>query len=120
MITEDQLEQLAIQWFQETGWSYVNGTVISPEGEAPEREDFRVVVLKGRLAEAVSRLNPKLPPYAVAEVRRRGAMPGQVVHVALVPEHPSLVQNDRAFHRLLIHGVRVIGSCFINRSGWAD
>ncbi len=53
MITEDQLEQLAIQWFQDTGWSYVNGTVISPEGEAPEREDFRAVVLKGRLAEAV-------------------------------------------------------------------
>ncbi len=38
MITEDQLEQLAIQWFQDTGWN-VNGTVISPEGEAPERED---------------------------------------------------------------------------------
>jgi len=41
MITEDQLEQLAIQWFQDTGWNYVNGKVISPEGEAPEREDFR-------------------------------------------------------------------------------
>ncbi|MEO8615766.1 MAG: type I restriction endonuclease [Luteolibacter sp.] len=68
MITEDQLEHLAIQWFQDTGWSYVNGTIISPEGEAPEREDFRAVVLKGRLADAVSRLNPKLPPDAVAEV----------------------------------------------------
>ena len=97
MITETQLEQLAIQWFQDTGWSYVNRTVIAPEGGAPEREDFRAVVLKGRLAEAVSRLNPKLPPEAVAEV----------VHVVLTPEHPSLVQNNRAFHRLLIHGVRV-------------
>ena len=97
MITEDQLEQLAIQWFQDTGWNYVNGKVISPEGEAPEREDFRTVVLKGRLADAVSRLNPKLPPEAVAEV----------VHVALTPEHPSLVQNNRAFHRLLIQGVKV-------------
>jgi hypothetical protein len=43
MITEDQLEQLAIQWFQDTGWSYVNGKVISPEGEAPEREIFSVI-----------------------------------------------------------------------------
>jgi len=40
MIAEDQLEQLAIKWFQDTGWSYANGTVISPEGEAPEREDL--------------------------------------------------------------------------------
>lgn len=24
MITEDQLEQLAIHWFRDTGWSYVD------------------------------------------------------------------------------------------------
>ena len=39
MITEDQLEQLAIQWFQDTGWIYVHGAVIAPEGVAAERED---------------------------------------------------------------------------------
>ncbi len=43
MITEDQLEQLAIQWFQDTGWNYVHGAVIAPEGVAAEREDFRAV-----------------------------------------------------------------------------
>jgi len=43
MITEDQLEQLAIQWFQDTGWNYGNGKVISPVGEAPEREIFSVI-----------------------------------------------------------------------------
>ena len=41
MITEDQLEQLAIQWFQDTGWNYVHGAVIAPEGVAAEREDRR-------------------------------------------------------------------------------
>ncbi len=61
MITEDQLEQLAIQWFQDTGWNYVHGAVIAPEGVAAERQDFRAVVLKGRLTEVVRRLNPKLP-----------------------------------------------------------
>jgi hypothetical protein len=39
MITEDQLEQLAIQWFQDTGWNHVHGAVIAPEGVAAERED---------------------------------------------------------------------------------
>ncbi len=78
MITEDQLEQLAIQWFQDTGWNHVHGAVIAPEGVAAEREDFRAVVLKGRLAEAVRRLNPKLPESAVEEV----------VHVVTKPEHP--------------------------------
>ena len=97
MITEDQLEQLSIQWFQDTGWNYVHGAVIAPEGVAAEREDFRAVVLKGRLAEAVRRLNPKLPESAVEEV----------VHVVTKPEHPSLVQNNRAFHRSLMDGVLV-------------
>jgi len=44
MITEDQLEQLAIQWFQDTGWNHVHGAVIAPESVAAEREDFRAVV----------------------------------------------------------------------------
>jgi len=63
IITDDQLEQLAIPWFQDTGWNYVHGAVIAPEGVAAEREDFRAVVLKGRLAETVRRLNPKLPHW---------------------------------------------------------
>jgi type I restriction enzyme R subunit len=67
MITEDQLEQLAIRWFQDTGWNYVHGAVIAPEGVAVELEDFRAVVLKERLAEAVRRLNPtKLLPKLFA------------------------------------------------------
>ena len=74
-----------------------HGVVIAPEGVAAEREDFRTVVLKGRLAEAVRRLNPKLPESAVVEV----------VHVVAKPEHPSLVQNNRAFHRYLMDGVLV-------------
>ncbi len=36
-----------------------------------------------------------------------GQTAAEVVHVVLTPEHPSVVQNNRAFHRLLIHGVQV-------------
>ncbi len=97
MITEDHLEQLAIQWFQDTGWSYANGADLAPEGATPERADFRTVVLKARLAAAVQRLNPKLPPAAVEEV----------VHVVTTPTETSLPRNNRAFHRLLMDGVQV-------------
>src|SRR5688572_27424376 len=97
MISEDQIEKFAIKWFQETGWQYENGKAISPEGLAPERDDFQTVVLKGRLAEAVRRLNPKLPEDAVEEV----------VHIVTTPNSPSLVQNNRWFHRLLLDGVKI-------------
>ena len=97
MITEDQLEQLAINWFQDSGWGYVNGVDISPDGGNPEREDYRVVVLKDRLAEAVARLNPDLPQSAVDDV----------VQTIANPNHPSLEQNNRALHRLYTNGVKV-------------
>ena len=58
MITEDQLEQLSLDWFHETGWDYANGVDISPDGDDPERDDYRVVVLKDRLA---IRLKEALP-----------------------------------------------------------
>ena len=72
MITEDQLEQLAIQWFQDTGWNYVHGAVIAPEGVAAEREALRTLApalprargrdrlsrLRGRQSFAFSPRNP--------------------------------------------------------------
>ena len=97
MITEDQLEKLSLDWFRETGWEYANGVDISPDGDDPERDDYRVVVLKDRLAEAVARLNPDLPQSAVDDV----------VHVVANPDHPSLEQNNRALHRLYTNGVKV-------------
>ena len=74
MITEDQLEQLAIQWFQDTGWNYVHGAVIAPEGVAAEREVLRTLTpaLSQRAREKEGR---------VAEVRRRVASPGQAMYV---------------------------------------
>ena len=107
MINEDQLEQLAIQWFQDTGWSYAHGPDIAPEGAAQERSDFRVVILKDRLASAITRLNPKLPPAAVEEVIQLASKPGE----------PSLAQNNRAFHRLLLGGVPID---FANADGEPD
>ncbi|HAW31782.1 MAG TPA: DEAD/DEAH box helicase, partial [Planctomycetaceae bacterium] len=97
MINEDKLEDLCINWFQDTGWNYANGVDISPDGDEPERHDYRVVVLKDRLAEVVARLNPDLPKIAVDEV----------VHVLTNPDQPTLEQNNRALHRLYTNGVQV-------------
>jgi type I restriction enzyme, R subunit len=107
MIDENQLEQLAIQWFRDTGWSYAHGPEIAPEGSAPERADFREVVLRSRLAEAVARLNPAFPTATVDEV----------VNFVSKPEQPSLAQNNYNFHRLIIEGVAVN---FTNSAGEAD
>jgi type I restriction enzyme, R subunit len=106
-INEDQLERLAIQWFQDTGWSYAHGSHIAPEGDAPERADFREVILKARLAAAIGRLNPTMPLAAVDEV----------VQLVSRPDQPSLAQNNHSFHRLVAEGVKLN---FTNKDGEAD
>lgn len=45
MITEDQLEQLCLDWFQSTGYDYVCGYAIAPGEPAAERSDYRQIIL---------------------------------------------------------------------------
>ena len=50
MLNEQQLEDLCLGWFQETGWRVAHGPDIAPDSHAPERTDHRQVVLRERLA----------------------------------------------------------------------
>jgi type I restriction enzyme, R subunit len=68
MITEDQLEQLALTWFQDAGWEYRHGPDIAPDGDTPERADDRQVLLPGRLHEALNRLNPGVPDAVLGKL----------------------------------------------------
>ncbi len=97
MITEDHLEQLALTWFQDAGWEYRFGPDIAPDGDTPERADYRQVLLPGRLHEALRRLNPDVPDAVLEEVLHR---------VAKLHE-PSVIQNNRRFHEALLDGVPV-------------
>lgn len=40
-MTEDALEQLAITWFQDAGWTFRRGPDIAPDSSAPARSDWR-------------------------------------------------------------------------------
>ncbi len=57
-ITEDKIEQLTIEQLNSLGWEYIHGSVISPEGEKPERESYEQIILTDRLRKAVSTLIP--------------------------------------------------------------
>lgn len=96
-ITEDIVELAAIETLQELGWSYLHGSVIAPDGSAPERRSFGDVVLTGRLEAAIARINPDAPEAARAEAMRR----------VLTGELPDLVEENRRIHKLLTEGVDV-------------
>lgn len=97
MISEDALENQALDWFRDHGYGVVFGPDIEPEGNAPEREDFTHTVLLSRLDAAIERLNPTLPYAAREEAARK----------ILNPSHVSLERNNRELHNWLVNGVPV-------------
>ena len=96
-LDEAQVEIVAVDYFRELGYEYVHGPQIAPDGETPERADYGQVVLLRRLRDALVRINPDVPDEAIEEAIR------QVTRT----DSPSLVVNNRAFHRMLTDGVDV-------------
>lgn len=96
-LDESQAEIVAVGYFRDLGYDYAFGPDIAPDGERPERADYAQVVLLGRLRAALRRVNPEVPGEAIEDAIRKVTR----------PESPSLVANNRAFHRLLVEGVDV-------------
>ncbi len=97
MITEDQLEQLCLEWFQSIGYDTICGYDIAPDSDNPERSDYRQVILHGRLLSSLKQINPYIPEATLEQV---------VLQIA-TPETPILIINNKAFHRLFLEGVKV-------------
>ena len=96
-MTEDQLEQEALGWLADVGWQYRYGPDLAPDGDVPERDNYRQVLLIGRLRQAVAALNPTVPQAARDDAVK------QVVDLGT----PVLLAANRQFHRLLVTGVPV-------------
>jgi type I restriction enzyme R subunit len=96
-LNESIVEDAALEWFGELGYAVGHGPHLAPGEPAAERDSFGEVVLVGRLREAIRRLNPAVPEEAREEALRK------VLRVATT----SLVQTNRAFHRMLRDGVPV-------------
>jgi type I restriction enzyme R subunit len=102
--TESIVEAAALGWLEELGYAVLYGPDISPDGDTltpalsqGERERYSHVVLENRLRNALARLNPKLPPEALEDAFRK------LMRTAA----PSLIERNRAVHRMLVDGVAV-------------
>lgn len=82
----------------------LSGLAIAPGESAAERGDYKQVFLSDRLQTKLEDLNPKIPLEGLQEAFRK---------IRLI-SHPTLIENNRAFHRLLVEGVDVE---FRNREG---
>lgn len=96
-ITENHIEQLAIERLEALGYQYIYAPDIAPDSENPERNSYEEVLLVNRLQNAVKRINPNIPAdvqaEAIKEIQRIGS--------------PELLTNNETFHRLLTEGIPV-------------
>jgi type I restriction enzyme R subunit len=97
--SESVVEQAALAWLESLGYAIRSGPKIAAGEPTAERSDpnYRDVVLEQRLRQALVRLNPELPPEALDDAYRRLAR----------VDAPSLVERNRALHRMLVNGVTV-------------
>jgi type I restriction enzyme R subunit len=95
--TESIVESAALAWLESTDWEIIYGPVIAPGELAAERSDYKEHFLRERFRVALVRLNPGLPEEAIEDAFRR------FTH----PEGATLVERNRAFHRMLVNGVTV-------------
>ena len=95
-LTEDHLvEQPAINWFKEIGYSYIHGSELSPENQ--ERDSYKDVILKKRFLEAVKRINSWLTD-SLAE---------QVYRMLKNIEHPDFIIKSKMIYDVLVNGVKI-------------
>ena len=97
MITEDQLEQLCLDWFRTQCYTYAFGPDIAHDGDTPERRDYQQIILTGRLLTALQKINQHIPLATLEEAAQ----------AVTKPESPVLIHNNRTFHKLLLEGVPV-------------
>lgn len=95
--TESHVEEAALQWLEGLGYEVCHGPDIAPDGSSPERARYGDVILPGRLQAALQRLNPHLPADMIEEVFRR----------VYQTETPSLIEENRRLHRLMVDGVDI-------------
>jgi type I restriction enzyme, R subunit len=73
--TESVVEEAALEWLEALGYHILHGPEIAAGEPGAERSDprFRDVILARRLRDALQRLNPDLPPEAMADAYRKAA-----------------------------------------------
>ena len=94
---ENDLEQAALEWFQDLGYQTQYGPDISPGGSFSERESFGDVVLYDRLHSALKRINKQYSNDTISELVKKITRQQSL----------SIVQNNVAFQKLLTDGIDV-------------
>jgi len=96
-ITENEIELFAIELLEKQGFNYIYAPNIAPDSESPMRESFEDVILKEKLQNSLTTINPNIDydqiEYAVKQCQRLRST--------------ELLADNEAFHKMLTEGITV-------------
>lgn len=96
-ITENEIEEFAIELLEKQGFQYLYGPDIAPDSDTPMRTGFDDVLIAQKLREAIDRLNPSIPAAAREDAYK------QVLRI----HSPEMIDGNETFHKILTEGVSV-------------
>jgi type I restriction enzyme R subunit len=97
IMVESEVEEAVLDILKELGYRRAFGPDIAIDGLAPERTSYSNIILTERTKNAIDTLNLKIPKEAREEALRK----------LLRTESHLLIQNNKAFHKMLVDGVNV-------------
>lgn len=96
-LNENTIEKSFIDQLVSQGFTYHDGTNISPVSDNPQRENYSSVILEQHFKDSLKKLNPTLPESARIEAYQK------VINLGT----EDLMENNERFHTLLTNGVTV-------------
>jgi len=95
--TESDVEEAALDWFEELGYAKIYAPNIAPDQPEKERENYGEVILIKRLENAIDKINPEIPQEAKQDAVKK----------ILTTSSQNLYANNHNFHKMLSEGIDV-------------
>lgn len=92
---EKDLEKDTLEKFKQNGWKIKSGADAAPGSPEAERSEYTQIILKQRLKDSLSSINPSLPHSVIDEA----------IQKITNPDGPNLYMRNRSFHKMLIDGI---------------
>ncbi len=94
---EAEVENAALEWLGNLDWAITNGSDLVSGSSNVERSRYDEVILRTRLQDSLTRLNPGLPELVLRDCLNKLTR----------PEGHSVEVRNRNFHHMLVDGVTV-------------
>ncbi|MGM0168762.1 type I restriction enzyme, R subunit [Enterococcus sp. AZ135] len=95
--TEAELEETALEWLEDAGYTPVSGVQFEPDGEMAARKSYSDLILIDNLKKALLSINRDASMDVIEEAIRK----------IVIPQHPNMAVNNRTFHKFITDGIDI-------------